>query len=546
MQRNKLTRMFAATAAIAVLAAACGDTTDPGTEGSETPVENAAPLSTYVTEPEHLVPQNSNESEGSAVLSALFKGLVDYDAETTEAFNQVAEDISTDDNQTYTVKVADGWTFHNGEKVTAASFVDAWNFAADSDNAMQTRSFFAPIMGFVADGEGDTAHDTLEGLKIVDEMTFTIELKAADPSFPIQLGYTSFYPLPSVAFDDVAAFEEAPIGNGPFMMDGSWQHDVEIKTVKFDGYGGSEAAQISGLTFKIYADQQTAYNDLLAGNLDIMDSLPSESIDEARERFGDKFGESPSSSINYLGLPVYVEWLAGDENKDLRRALSMAIDQETLVSGPIFNGNRKAAFSMINPVIPGYRASVCDNWSYNPTEAKALWDAAGGYDGKIEMWFNSGAGHDDWVSFVQNQWVENLGVSADQFEFQTLQFADYLPVIDSGSLTGPFRLGWGMDYPHPQNYTEPMFASYNKAPNGSNASFFDNADFDAKVAEGNNATSLETAIPFFQQAEDILCEELPVIPMFFGLNQYASSDNVDGLYVTAFSQINYTGISRTS
>ena len=98
-----------------------------------------------------------------------------------------------------------------------------------------------------------------------------------------RLGYTAYYPLPEAFFADPAAYNEAPIGNGPFMMDGSWEHDVEIRTVANPDFAGPEdQAQIEGLTFKIYADVDAAINDLMAGNLDIVDDLTPERAAEVQ------------------------------------------------------------------------------------------------------------------------------------------------------------------------------------------------------------------------------------------------------------------------
>ncbi|MGI9597734.1 MAG: ABC transporter substrate-binding protein, partial [Acidimicrobiales bacterium] len=100
-------------------------------------------------EPEHLFPTNTNESEGSKVLDTLFKGLVEFTSETTEPYNEVAESITSDDGgKTWTITIKDGWTFHNGEPVTANSFVDSWNFGADAANAQQNNSFFANMVGY--------------------------------------------------------------------------------------------------------------------------------------------------------------------------------------------------------------------------------------------------------------------------------------------------------------------------------------------------------------------------------------------------------------
>jgi ABC-type transport system substrate-binding protein len=540
---------------------AAGATTTSGAAETTTTAAamSDAIISTYIGEPEHLSPSQTNESEGSAVLKALFAGLYDYDPVTTEPIyeNGVAESItSADVGKTWDVTLKDGWTFHDGTPVNADSFINAWNYNAYGPNASQVSGFFAPIEGFadlqcgttkdadgndVPDCEGaPPAAETLSGLTKTDDLHFTITLSEAQTFFATELGYTAFFPQPAVFFDDPVAFEEHPIGNGPFMMDGDWVHDTEIKTVAYADYAGANMPQIGGIDFKIYADVNTAINDLEAGNLDIVDSLTPDRADEVKNSVPN-FGESPSSSINYLGFPLYQ---AQYQNPDIRAALSMAIDQESLVASPIFNGTRKAAFNLQSPVIPGYQESVCPNWSYDPATAKQLWDNAGGIQGDITVWFNEGAGHDQWVEAVVNMWAENLGIDAASVKFEQLQFADYLPKLDGKEVTGPFRLGWGMDYPHPQDYWQLLLDSrFTSDQGGSNSTFYSNPAFDAKIDEANSKADLNDAIPLYQEAAKIACEDTPLIPMFYGLNQYAWNDTVGGVYVDAFGNVDYTALT---
>jgi ABC-type oligopeptide transport system substrate-binding subunit len=441
----------------------------------------------------------------------------------------------------------DGWTFHNGEPVTAQSFVDAWNFTAYGPNGQQNNSFFNIFAGYdeVAPAEGEPTAETLSGLVVVDDLTFTAELATADPQFPVRLGYLAYAPLPAAFFDggttaeeQVAAFDEAPIGNGPFMMDGVWERNVQIATKYYPDYAGDDFPRSAGIIFQIYADEATAYNDLLAGNLDVMDNIPSEQVPNAAADFGDAYQTSAQTSFTYLGFPSYLPELT----PDIRRALSMAIDRD-LIMETVLNGAFFPAKSVIPPSLPGYRESVCENWEYNPDEAKELFDAAGGWTGPMTMWFNSGAGHDVWVEAVSNMWRETLGI--EEFVFEQLPFAEYLPVIDAQDITGPFRLGWGMDYPSPQNFLEPLFASYNAAPVGSNNAIYNSAEFDAALAAGNAAAvdGLEAALADYQAAEDILCNDVPAAPIYFRQNHFAHSGGVEGLYVDAQGDINYTEIS---
>lgn len=538
--------------ALSMIAAACssgGDstTTADGTDAPESGEGVSEDIvSTFIVEPETLVPTNSSESEGNAVLEALCTTLVQFDPETTEAYNAHAESVESDDLQTWTITLKPDWTFHNGDPITAQSYVDSWNFAAYAPNAQQTSNFFSNIEGFSEvnpspEGEStespDPTAETMSGLEVVDDNTFTVTLNEPFAQFPLTIGYEAFCAMPQAAFDDPEAFNEAPILNGPYMMDGEWEHDQAINVVRFEDYKGEDAGQVPGFEFRIYADQATAYNDFLAGSLDIMDELPPERIGTAEQEFGDHFGESPDTSFGYIGFPTYVEEL---EDPKLRQAFSLAIDRQA-IADVIFSGGRLPAGSFLAPGIPGYRENACPDATYDPERAKQLYDEAGGWDGELTLWFNSGGGHEEWMEAIANSYRDTFGI--EEISFESLEFSEYLPLADEKGFTGPFRLGWGMDYPSAQNFLEPLWASGSIPPGGSNAAFFENEEFDELVAQGNRESDPEAALPFYHQAEDILCEELPGTPVYYGLNQFIWSDRVDGVFVDAFGNVAYQDVT---
>jgi oligopeptide transport system substrate-binding protein len=187
-------------------------------------------------------------------------------------------------------------------------------------------------------------------------------------------------------------------------------------------------------------------------------------------------------------------------------------------------------------MIDGSRDDACKYCELDKAKANQLLDQAGFDRSKpVELWFNSGAGHDAWVQAVGNQLRENLGV--DYVLKGDLDFSEYLPLGDAKGFTGPFRLGWSMDYPSPQNYLEPLFSTAALAPAGSNQTFYTNPEFDKLVTEANGAKSNDEAIKLYQQADDLLLEDMPVIPMFFQVEQSVYSENVDNVAIDIFGRV---------
>jgi ABC-type oligopeptide transport system substrate-binding subunit len=546
----------AALMSLAMVAAACGGDGEPAESPSETgtatsPAETTAPtteptatggdFSMSICEPESLVPQENGETCGSQVLKGLFTPLIQFD-QNGEPFNAVAASIESDDQTTWTVTLNDGWTFHDGTPVTSSSFVDAWNWAAFAPNAAGNNYFFANVVGYdeLNPSEGEPSAETLSGLVVVDDLTFTVELTGPFSEFPITTGYNAFYPLPASFFEEGGrdTFNEAPVGNGPYMMDGSWEHDQFVRVTKYPDYAGTPG-NADNIEFRIYADLDTAYRDVQAGNLDIAD-VPDEQISSGREEFGDRFIESPSSSFSYLGFPLYVDAFT---NADIRKAFSLAIDRQTIVD-ELFFSTRTPADDMVSPVVAGYRSGVCEFCVFDATQAKELFDGAGGFSGTLHLWFNSDGGHEGWMEAVSNMLTQNLGI--ETIEFQTLEFADYLGKLDEGidddpataGVDGPFRLGWVMDYPSMQNYLEPLHGT----GGSSNYTTYSNPDFDALVATGKEATSQDEAVASYQQADDLLLQDMPIIPLWFGLNQSVTSERVANVFIDKFSFVDVAAV----
>ena len=536
----------------ALVLSACGGGDDSGSGGGGGGGEGGGTFSVALySDPENpLVPGNTTESEGAQVIESLWTGLVEYAPDGAVEYTGVAESIESEDNTNWTITLNDGWTFHDGTPVTAQSFVDAWNYTAYSPNAQGGSYFLSNVEGYDAlqaqtdDAGNVTAEPTateMTGLRVVDERTFEVTLSGAFAPFPVTLGYSAFYPLPESFFADPETAGRQPVGNGPFQADEEFVPGQGFTLTRFEDYAGDQAAQADTLQYRVYSDVNTAYLDVQAGNLDVAPDLPPDAIASARDVFGDAYLEEPSSGFQYLGFPTYQPRYSDPR---VRQALSMAIDREAIAQA-IFQGTRTPADSYVAPVVDGYREGVCQYCELDVDRANQLLDEAG-FDRSqpIELWFNSGGGHDAWVQAAGNQLRDNLGV--DYVLRGDLDFPQYLPRLDEQGMTGPFRLGWSMDYPSPQNYLEPLYSAAAIPPAGSNTTFYTNPEFDALIDQGNQAASNEEAIGFYNQAEDILLEDMPIIPMFFELEQAVHSENVSDVVIDVFGDIDVAAVTVNS
>jgi ABC-type transport system substrate-binding protein len=526
---SKRSSSLVATAiAAALLMTACGGS-DEGGDKSGT-ADSGGTFTAYIGEPKSpLVPGNTTESEGAKVISALWTGLVGYAKDGAVEYTGVADSIKSDDNQNWTIKLKDGWTFHDGTPVDAKSFVDAWNYTADPQHAFDGGSYLSRIAGYQEIQDG-TAKE-LSGVKVVDDHTFTVQLSAPFALFPAVVGYDAFNPMPKAFFDNPDTFGTHPIGNGPFKAASDYVPGQGIKLTRYDKYAGDDKAKAAGMEFVVYADQATAYTDAQDGNVDIVDVIPPDVIESAKTEFGDNFINTKVSQITYLGFPTYDQRFADPR---VRQAISMAIDREA-ISKAIFSGTRTPADSFVSPVVDGYRKGACEFCKYDVEKANQLLDEAG-FDRSqpINLWFNAGAGHDAWMEAVGNQLRKNIGV--DVSLQGNLDFAQDLPLGEQKGFTGPFRYGWSFDYPAAESYLTPLFTPQAFAPTGSNYTFYSNQQVVDLIAKGDSAKSEGDAIAEYQKAEDIIAKDMPMAPLFFTQIQSVHTDHVGNVRIDLFQR----------
>ncbi len=497
---------------------------------SPAPTTPPGMFSFFLGEPQHpLVPGNTTETEGGKIINAVWTPLVTFDVASREVtYDGAAASITSPDNTHWTIKLKPGWTFHDGTPVTAQSYVKAWDYTALSTNAQGASYFFSSIAGYdalQADEGGKPTATEMTGLRAPDATTIEVTLAQPFAIFPVILGYSAFNPLPEAFYEDPEAFGKKPIGNGPFMPATEWVPGHGMTLTRYDNYAGKNKAKSRGVVMRMYTELSTAYTDVLAGNLDVLKNLPPDAYASAKDVFKDRYAEQASPDITSLGFPLYDPRYS---DVRVRQALSMAIDRKAITDA-IFLGTRVPADSFAPPTVVGYRAGACGQWcEYHPDESKKLLaDAGFDMSEPVEIWFNAGAGHDGWMTAVANMF-RKIGLT---YKLRgNLQFNEFLSKRDAKEMTGPFRLGWIMDYPSIENFLATQYATAALAPAGSNTTFYSNPKFDEALAAGNRAHTIDDANKAYQQAEDILVDDLPGTPLFYGMDQTVWSKRVTGVH----------------
>ncbi|SIQ10121.1 peptide ABC transporter substrate-binding protein [Micromonospora avicenniae] len=529
-------------AAVALIASGCSSSDDGGDAG------NSADGAIVIdgTQPEvPLVPANTTETGGGAIIDYLWTGLVEYPNNGGAPQNAVAESIETTDSKVYTIKIKKGLKFHDGTEVKAANFTKAWNWAAYSPNGAQNSSFFADIQGFAdvqsedPDGEGpqkapEPKAKEMSGLKVVDDYTFEVTLGAPTAVFPTKLGYSAFVPLPDVFFTQTPdEFGKKPVGNGPVKFV-SWEDDVSIKLTRFDDYTLRDKMKIKDVEVKLYQEDTAAYNDLLAGNLDFQQQVPVSALagDKWKNDLGERAIQSTTPSTGIIAFPMYDPKF---KDQKLRKAISLAVNRQEITE-KIFFGNRTPADSWANPLTPGAVAGNCTACQYNPDEAKRLFAESSGYQGDMVFYYNADASHKEWMEAVAQSVKNVLGINARAEGIPT--FAVFREQINAHKMTGPYRAGWQQDYPDVENWVNPLYVK----GGSSNDGLYSNPQVDALAKEASGAANLDEAHAKFAEAVKIIDADVPSIPVYFQGQQSGHSDKIKKVELTNVGEIDITSV----
>ncbi|GAA2110688.1 ABC transporter substrate-binding protein [Microlunatus panaciterrae] len=533
----------AAFASLALVATACGGGgTAPqtgqsaGSTGGEITIRGCTPKVA-------LIPGNTSETCGGNVIDAMTSKLVHYDPETAAPTNDIAESIETSDNQSFTVKLKKGYKFQDGTEVKAKNFVDAWNYTAYGPNGQAGSYFYAPFEGFGdvqcldPDCKGKPKVKEMTGLKVVDDYTFTIKTTEPVSNLPVRLGYSAFSPLPDSFFKDPKAFEDKPIGAGPYKLDS--KSTTEMVLSKFADYSGAFKPSVDKVTFRIYADTNAAYADVVANNLDFTDQIPPDQLvgEAYKSDLPDRNAVKESGRLTWITFSPNDPQLK--DNVALRKAISRAIDRK-LIADKIFNGTVVPATGWVSPVVDGYKEGACgDSCTFDAAAAKKAFDAAGGYKGTLTMTYNAdGAGNKEYSEAVCNSIKNALGIKC--VAQATVDFATFQKKIDDNTMKGIFRSGWQMDYPSIENFLTPIYAK----GADSNWSKYNSPTFAKLLTQAAAAKTPDEANSLYQQAEAQLGKDFPTAPLWYPSTVVGWSDNVTDVKVTAFGTLDLVSIKK--
>jgi ABC-type oligopeptide transport system substrate-binding subunit len=416
----------------------------------------------------------------------------------------------------------DGTDTPDPDDSTSAEDQGADSSTSEDDDA-DTETVEDPVVSSPAPATSSYSGPSLSGLEVVDGSTFTVTLSGADPDFPERLAHMGFAPLPSAFFDDPVAFEDAPIGNGPFMMDGAWDHGTSIRLVPNTSYAGATPASLTSLTFNIYDDVcADGYLHAQAAYVDLSECIPADQLSYVADDFGSGYDRSAAMDLHYYAFPAYL-W--DQYPLDLRRAVSMAIDRQAIVD-EVLLGSVTAADRAVPPVLSEFGSAACANWVFDPDGARGAFAAYGGLEAlgetPIVLWHGADDTEAAIAAAIAAQLDDVLDISDVLIESRPS--TEYLDLVDDQLVTGPSQSEWTAGYLSPLSFLEPLFGS----SSSSNSIGYSSTRFDQALARGD-----------IDGAERALCDDVGIMPLYSGGNRYVSNLGVANAFKDVRGHMNW-------
>ena len=465
------------------------------------------------TEPQSLDPQIATGVPEHHIISAVMEGLVLKDRKTLEPRPGVAEswDIS-DDGRVYTFYLRDNARWSNGDSHTAHDYAWSWWRALQPALGNLYAYMLFPVENAQQYYEGDISDFNQVGVKALDDRTLQVTLKYPTPYFLQLLDHYSLFPVHQATIEKFGdadqrgtrwTYEGNLVGNGPFQLV-DWKINRRIVVQRNPHYWDKENVSLNEIIFIPIENIVTEERMFRAGQLHVTSSLPADKISVYREAKDPELRIAP-----YLGTYYYRLNVRKPQLKDprVRRALAMTVDRQKLVDN-ITKGGQLPAYAMTPPGTMGYFPK--SDLKFDPKGAKKLLADAGYPNGEgfppTEILYNTNEGHRKVAVALQDMWKKHLNID---IRLLNQEWKVYLDSESAGQYEIS-RAGWIGDYVDPNNFLDLFLCG-----GGNNRTGWCNEEYDRLILDvAPSMSSHSERLEVFQQAEKILLDDMPIIPIY--------------------------------
>jgi oligopeptide transport system substrate-binding protein len=472
-------------------------------------------------DPPTLDPANTSDVESATYIVEIFSGLVSFNKDL-KIVPDLAEKWDVSNNgTTYTFTLRKDAKFHDGRPVTAQDVKYSLERAADP----KTRSTVSPlylgdIVGFMDKYTGKA--NEVSGVKVIDNYTIEIDIDKPISYFLASLAHPTSYVVDKY---NVESGEQPwylkPNGTGPYKL-AQWDQGQQIVLEKNADYYGDVKPSVDRIEFVLGGGSaMTRYEngDLDAVRVTIADI---DRVSDPSNPLNKELSITPQLSTSFL---VFNTRKPPFDDPKVRMAFAMSVDRQKL-NDVVFKKMAVVATGILPQAFPGFNPNL-QGIPYDPEGAKKLLAESKYASGLPDIvWSTVGgggtAGSD--VQAIAEMLKENLGanISVEQTDWAT-----YLSQINGTNIDFQmFDIGWSADYVDPHNFIGLLF----RGGSLNNWSGYDNPDVNKLIDEASVEPNLEKRIQEYQQAEEQILKDAPVLPMYYGRDYWLTKPYVKNVF----------------
>ena len=564
MKKRKLVSLLLSGALVFGLLAGCGggtsnsnetpDAQNSGTPSTETPSGGAFEMTVNIaSEPQTIDPALNSAVDGAIMISHMFEGLMRWEDSGSETAGSngtcnnaqlgygQAESYDKTPNEdgtvTYTFHLRDGIKWSDGKDVTAQDFVFSWQRLVNPETAADYSYMIDCVVNATAIINGEKEPSEL-GVKAVDDKTFEVTITSDLPYFTEICAFPATFPVrEDIVSNAQWTYDPATyVSNGAYKMT-SRVTNSEIVMEPNEYYYNVDTLGPQKITFKLMEDNNAMLNGFKTGELDFIESMPTDEI-------AGLMASGDLKIVDYIGTyyVCYQTQKAPFDDPKVRKAFTLAIDRTYIVNEITQTGQVEAGGFVPAGVYDAAGATGDDFRTvggdyYKPTdadyeanceEARQLLAEAGYPNGEgfpvVEYLYNTDDSHKAVAEALQNMWQTQLGVTVT---LNNQEWATFLQTRKDGDYSIA-RNGWIADYNDPMSFLDMWLTG-----GGNNDAQYSNAEYDAKIQAAKASTDPAERMQLMHEAEDIIMgQDYALCPLYFYTQKYMLADGIQGMYYT--------------
>ena len=511
-QRPSATGGEATPAPTAAPGATAAPTEAPAAQPTSAPAQRQrGTLRRLFSDPPTLDPHLTTDATSATIIIEVFGGLV-----TISPDLQVVPDIAerwdaSADGLVYTFHLRRDAVFHDGKPITAHDFKWSFERAADAiTESLVVDQYLGDIVGLQEKLNGEARE--VEGVRVIDDHTLEITIREPKSYFIYKLTYPTSFVLDRENVEAGRRWTREPNGSGPFKL-AEYVPGERLILEKHPAYhlGAAHLDRVEfilsgGTSMLMYENDEI---DLTGVGIADLDRL----LDPSNALNADLVRALPSFSTSYIGLNTNVPPF---DDVKVRQALNYSVNRQEIAS-LVLADLVTPAKGILPPGFPGFNTQL-PGYTFNPEKAQQLLseskyaDNITDYPMILTVPGGFGASVDLDLESITHSWQEILGV---QVEFQQTEFATYLQDLHKRRFD-MFQIGWIADYPDPENFLDILFHS----ESSNNHTNYSNSEVDGLLERARTETDQATRFDLYKQAEEIIVDEAPWIPLWHSGEQY--------------------------